>query len=75
VNPGRARGRDRATRARTERGVLADQRPVEVARNRLDLAGKVRRKLQPCGLLMKSTRSLRSEAGNDAYDFGMTFFG
>lgn len=55
--------------------VLADQRPVEIARDRFDGAWKVSWELQPCGLLRKTTRALRSDAGSDAYDFGMTFFG
>ncbi len=55
--------------------VLADQRLIEVAGDGLDLTGKVCGEVQPCGLLRKSTRSFRSVAGSDAYDFGMTFFG
>jgi hypothetical protein len=56
-------------------GVFADQRPVEVARDRLDRLREVRRELQPCGVVRKSTRSFRSFAGNAPYDFGITFFG
>ena len=75
VNPGRTRRRERGTRARAQHGVFADQRPVEIARNRIDRAREVVRELQPCGVVRKSTRSFRSLADNDPYDFGMTLCG
>jgi hypothetical protein len=46
VEAGGSRGRDRAPRARREQRVLADQRAVEVAGKRLDLAREVRRESQ-----------------------------
>jgi hypothetical protein len=66
---------ERRPRARAQDDVLADQRAVEVAGDRGDLAREIRRELQPCGFVRKSTRSFRSEAGSDLYDFGITFFG
>ena len=60
--------------AAVENDVLADQGPVEVAGDRRNVAGEVRGKVQPCGLVRKSTRSFKSFAGSDLYDFGMTFF-
>ena len=46
VDSHRACGRDRGARPRAEDRVLSDQRPVEVARERLDVARKVRRESQ-----------------------------
>jgi hypothetical protein len=46
VNLGRARGSDRASRARVQEAVLGDERAVEVAGERLDRAGEVRRESQ-----------------------------
>ena len=66
VNPGGARRRDRAAGALVQHHVLADQRSVEVARDRLDMAREVGRELQPCGFVRKSTSALRSFAGSDA---------
>ena len=75
VDAGGARRGDGGARARAQHRVLADQRPVEVARDRLDHAREIVGKLQPCGVVRKSTRAFRSFAGNDAYDFGMTLCG
>ena len=66
---------ERDARPVAQDDVLADQRAVEVAGDRRDVLRKVRRELQPCGLVRKSTRSFRSPAGSVLYDFGMTFFG
>src|SRR5207237_3973943 len=46
VDPGRARGGDRVAGARVQEAVLADERAVEVARERVDRAGEVRRESQ-----------------------------
>jgi hypothetical protein len=70
-----ARGGDRGLGSRRQERVLADERPVEVARERLDLARKVRREVQPCGFVRKSTSALMSSGGRSLYDFGMTPFG
>jgi hypothetical protein len=73
VDPGRARGGERALRARAQEGVLADERAVEVARERVDRAGEVRRESQ-LPLVRNSTRAstwaLESEA-----KLGITFAG
>ena len=65
---------ERGSRPVVQDDVLADQRAVEVAGDRRDVLRKIRRELQPCGLVRKSTRSFKSFAGSDLYDFGMTFF-
>ena len=75
VDPCRVGRAKRGARSLVQDDVLADQRAVEVAGNRRHLLRKVRRELQPCGLVRKSTRSFRSDAGSVLYDFGMTFFG
>ena len=75
MNPNRPRCGDRGTRPGMQQRVLADQRPVEVTCDGLDVAREILREVQPCGLLRKSTRSFRSAGGRDLYDFGMTFFG
>src|SRR5919109_863642 len=75
VDAGRVRRAQRVACALVQHDVLADQRAVEVAGDRSDVAGKVRREVQPCGLVRKSTRSFKSFAGSDLYDFGITFFG
>jgi hypothetical protein len=41
-----ARARERLPRPRVKGGVLADQCPVEIARDRLDVAREVLRELQ-----------------------------
>ena len=46
MDPGRAGGGDRVSRARVQEAVLADERAVEVARERVDRAGEVRRESQ-----------------------------
>ena len=46
MDPGRARGGDRATGALVQKAVLGDERAVEVAGERLDRAGEVRRESQ-----------------------------
>ena len=66
---------ERAARPLVQDDVLADERPVEVAGDRRYVPRKVRREVQPCGLVRKSTRAFRSPAGRVLYDFGMTFFG
>jgi hypothetical protein len=58
VNSGRVRRGDRSTRPRSQQRVFADQRPVEVARDGLNLVREVGGESQPCGLVRKSTRSL-----------------
>src|SRR5262245_55744426 len=75
VDPCRARGRDRGLRPRAEDAVLADQRAIEVAGDCLELAWEVLGEVQPCGFVRKSTSALRSLAGIEAYDFGMTPLG
>ncbi len=75
MDPGRKRCDDRGSRLRAEDHVLGDQRPVEVARNGLDLAREVLWEVQPCGFVRKSTRFFRSAGGSDLYDFGITFLG
>ncbi len=67
--------RERAARARAQDRVLADQRPVEVARDGLDVLREVGREVQPCGFVRKSTSAVRSDAGSDLYVFGITFAG
>jgi hypothetical protein len=47
VDPRGARACDRIARARMQNDVLRDQRAVEIARDRFDLAREVGRKLQP----------------------------
>jgi hypothetical protein len=46
VDPPAAGGGDRAACARVQEAVLADERPVEVARECVDRAGEVRRQSQ-----------------------------
>jgi hypothetical protein len=70
-----ARGGDRGLRPWAEECVLADERAVEVAGERLDLLRKVVREGQPCGFVRKSTSALTSFGGRSLYDFGMTPFG
>ena len=71
----RARGGNRGLRPWTQVCVLADERAVEVAGERLDLQRKVLREVQPCGFVRKSTSAFRSFGGRSLYDFGMTPFG
>jgi hypothetical protein len=66
---------DCLARARPKLYVLGDQRPVEVARNRVDVVRKIGRKVQPEGFVRKSTSAVMSDAGSFPYVFGMTFFG
>jgi hypothetical protein len=47
VDPGRLRCGERVARPRPEDGVFRDQGPVEVARERLDVARKLAWELQP----------------------------
>jgi hypothetical protein len=75
VDTCRTRGGNRGLRPRSQKGILADQRAVEVAGERLDLPRKVLREVQPCGFVRKSTSALRSAGGRSLYDFGMTPFG
>ena len=73
MNTGRARRGESRPRSRVQQRILADQRPIEVARDRLDVAREIRREVQPCGLLRKSTRSVSWLSGSDLYDLGMMF--
>ena len=75
VDSRRPRCRDHRLRARAQHPVLADQRAVEVAGHGPELAREVVREVQPCGFVRKSTSAVRSPAGRDAYDLGMTPFG
>ena len=67
----RARGCERAARARVQEGVLADERAVEVARERVDRAGEVRRESQ-LPLVRNVTRASTWLFDSDA-KLGMTF--
>jgi hypothetical protein len=73
VDPGRAGGGDRASRARVQEAVLGDERAVEVAGERLDRAGEVRRESQ-LPLVRNVTRASTWELDSDA-KLGMTFGG
>jgi hypothetical protein len=73
VDPGRARGDDRAPRARVQEAVLADERAVEVARERVDRAGEVRRESQ-LPLVRNLTRASTWGFESDA-KLGITFGG
>jgi hypothetical protein len=73
VDLGRARRGDRAPGARVEEGVLADERAIEVARERVDRAGEVRRESQ-LPLVRNVTRASTSALDSDA-KLGMTFGG
>jgi hypothetical protein len=75
VDAGAERRSDGCMRPRPQDRVLGDQRPVEVAGDRVDAAGEILRKVQPCGFVRKSTSAVRSLSGSDLYDFGMTPFG
>jgi hypothetical protein len=72
VNPRGLRPGNRLKRPAMEQRVFADQRPVEVARDRLDLTWEIAREVQPWGLLRKSTSACRSAGGSVLYDFGIT---
>ena len=69
MDAGGARGRNRGARSRVEERVLTDQRPVEVAREGLDLAREVRRESQ-----LPVVRNLTS-ASTWAFERGGTKFG
>ena len=71
MDPGRAGGGDRAPGARVQQAVLSDERTVEVARERVDRAGKVRRESQ-LPLVRNVTRALICGSCSDA-KLGMTF--
>jgi hypothetical protein len=73
VDPGRARGGDRAPRAGVEETVLADERAVEVARERVDRAGEVRRESQ-LPVVRNLTRASTWAFESDA-KLGITFGG
>ena len=75
VNTLRADRGDRRLRSRPQQHVLGDQRAIEVAGDRRQVAREVVRELQPFGFDRKSTRAVRSAAGSDLYDFGITPFG
>ena len=78
MNPSLANMRERLARAWAKHDVFADQRPVEVARDGLDVAREIGRELeaQPadCGFVRKSTSAWMSLAGSCLND-GMTPFG
>jgi hypothetical protein len=73
VDTGLARAGERAPRARVQEAVLGDERAVEVARERVDRAGEVRRESQ-LPLVRKVTRALICGSWSDA-KLGMTFAG
>ena len=73
VDPGRAGGGDRAPRALVQEAVLGDERAVEVARERVDRAGEVRRESQ-LPLVRNVTRASTWALESDA-KLGMTFGG
>src|SRR5207237_940025 len=62
---------DRLACAWPQHHVLADQRPVEVARDGLEVAREIRRKIQPAGFVRKSTSAWMSDAGKDLYFVGI----
>ena len=56
-----------AARVRGRRtAVLRDQRAVEIAGDRVDVAREVLWEVQPCGFVRKSTRAVRSAGDSDA---------
>ena len=71
MDPGRADGGDRASGARVQEAVLGDERAVEVARERVDRAGEVRRESQ-LPLVRNETRASTWLLDSDA-KLGMTF--
>ena len=71
MDPGRAGGGDRAPGARVQEAVLGDERAVEVARERVDRAGEVRRESQ-LPLVRNETRASTCVFDSDA-KLGMTF--
>ena len=73
MDPGRAGGGDRAPGARVQEPVLGDERAVEVARERVDRAGEVRRESQ-LPLVRNETRASTWSFDSDA-KLGMTPFG
>jgi len=73
VDPGRAGGGNRVSSARVQEAVLADERAVEVARERVDRAGEVRRESQ-LPLVRNVTRASTWLFDSDA-KLGMTFGG
>ena len=73
MDPGRAGGGDRASRARVQEAVLADERAVEIAGEGVDRAGEVRRESQ-LPLVRNETRASTWVFESDA-KLGMTFGG
>lgn len=73
MDPRRAGGGNRASRAWVQKAVLGDERAVEVAGERLDRAGEVRRESQ-LPLVRNVTRASTWALGSDA-KLGMTFGG
>jgi hypothetical protein len=71
VDSGGVGGGDRPPSALVEEAVLGDERAVEVARERVDRAGEVRRKSQ-LPLVRNVTRALICGSCSDA-KLGMTF--
>jgi hypothetical protein len=70
MDPGRAGGGDRPSGARVQEPVLGDERAVEVARERVDRAGEVRRESQ-LPLVRNETRASTWLFDSDA-KLGMT---
>ena len=73
MDSGGASGGDRPPGARVQEAVLADERAVEVARERVDRAGEVRRESQ-LPLVRNETRASTWLFDSDE-KFGMTFGG
>ena len=73
MDAGRAGGGDGASRARVQEAVLGDERAVEVARERVDRAGEVRRESQ-LPLVRNETRASTWLFDSDE-KLGMTFGG
>ncbi len=79
VDPRRTGCRDRVAGPRTQHGVLADQRAVEVARERLHVAREVRgqRELRAQDFVVRNATRSASCCGLSVWPkvVGMTFFG
>ena len=73
MDPSGARGGDRAAGAGVQEAVLADERAVEIARERVDRAGEVRRESQ-LPLVRNETRA-STWLFDSVEKLGMTFGG
>jgi hypothetical protein len=73
VDPGCARGSDRLARARPQHSILGDQRPVEIAGERLDLRREAVGEVQ-CFWVRNATRSATCLLVSDV-NWGMTPLG